>query len=332
MPSGQTPEKHRAKNGDAAANVPDFLPLRKDIGVQIRLWRKKSGMTLRALEARSGVSNSEISKVEKGSQACRLESFIRICAALGLPAGYILDHAVVFNSAAFEAGIRSDPMMQGICAENKAIEQIMVQTVAVFAAFASQLVLCSQPVKKASMVRYLHGEIEKRFVEFGYFLDGNVPPERRLSILLSLKEQTVDALLRQKLVTVPILREVAQSFLDDKKANPAIPKFPMEITPFDPEKPIRMEFDQLETLPAQKNDLTDSETSAKLCADVKEQLPNLRERLNRATKETGKMSALADILKVPLASVSRWLSGKREPGGEITLKMLRWVERQERQK
>jgi transcriptional regulator with XRE-family HTH domain len=86
-----------------------------------------------------------------------------------------------------------------------------------------------------------------------------------------------------------------------------------------------------------KYDLTYASTSLKF-ADVKTQLPNLRERLNRATKETGKMSALADFLgkatgqRVPLASVSRWLSGKREPGGEVTLQMLRWVEQQERQK
>jgi hypothetical protein len=32
-----------------------------------------------------------------------------------------------------------------------------------------------------------------------------------------------------------------------------------------------------------------------------------------------------------LASVSRWLSGEREPGGEIALLMLKWVELQERQ-
>lgn len=78
--------------------------------------------------------------------------------------------------------------------------------------------------------------------------------------------------------------------------------------------------------------LTDSATYEKLSPDVKPQLPNLRDRLNQATKESGKMSALADYLKVPLASVSRWLSGKREPGGEITLKLLHWVEQQERQK
>jgi hypothetical protein len=88
---------------------------------------------------------------------------------------------------------------------------------------------------------------------------------------------------------------------------------------------------------AEKQYLTETSTSTKL-QSVKAQLTYLRERLNRATKESGKMSALADFLgkavghRVPLASVSRWLSGKREPGGQITLLLLRWVEQQERQK
>lgn len=70
---------------------------------------------------------------------------------------------------------------------------------------------------------------------------------------------------------------------------------------------------------------------------LEKQLPSLLERLRKATAETGKKSELADFLKrvtkanVPLASVSRWLSGEREPGGEMTLLLLRWVELQERQ-
>jgi len=79
------------------------------------------------------------------------------------------------------------------------------------------------------------------------------------------------------------------------------------------------------------NELTDAASYGKI-SEVKAQLPNLLDRLNRATKETGKMSALAVFLGVPLASVSRWLSGKREPGGEITLRLLHWVEQQERKK
>ncbi len=65
---------------------------------------------------------------------------------------------------------------------------------------------------------------------------------------------------------------------------------------------------------------------------VKPQLPSLLERLKNATKQRGKKSALANFLGVPLARVSQWLSGDREPGGETTLRMLKWVERQERQK
>ena len=76
--------------------------------------------------------------------------------------------------------------------------------------------------------------------------------------------------------------------------------------------------------------LTETESSAKL-PPVKLQLKNLRTELNRLTEESGKKTELAGFLGAPLASVSRWLSGEREPGGETTLKMLRWVQEQESQ-
>jgi DNA-binding XRE family transcriptional regulator len=76
--------------------------------------------------------------------------------------------------------------------------------------------------------------------------------------------------------------------------------------------------------------LTEPASYAKL-VPVKSQLDNLLAGLDRLVKEPGSKTALADFLGAPLASVSRWLSGKREPGREITLKMLRWVEQQERQ-
>jgi transcriptional regulator with XRE-family HTH domain len=85
-----------------------------------------------------------------------------------------------------------------------------------------------------------------------------------------------------------------------------------------------------------EQDLPDSEISVKH-DDVKAQLPGLLDRLKKAAAAPGQKTALADFLskqsgsKIPLASVSRWLSGEREPGGEVTLKMIRWCELQERQ-
>ncbi|HLH53446.1 MAG TPA: helix-turn-helix transcriptional regulator [Verrucomicrobiae bacterium] len=65
-------------------------------------------------------------------------------------------------------------------------------------------------------------------------------------------------------------------------------------------------------------------------ADVKSPMKNLLWRLNRATAERGMKSKLAKVMGVPLANVSQWLSGEREPGGETTLKLLDWVDQQER--
>jgi len=80
-----------------------------------------------------------------------------------------------------------------------------------------------------------------------------------------------------------------------------------------------------------KLDLTKAE-SIVINSDVKSPLPAFLERIKKASSATGKKSELAKFLGAPLASVSRWLSGEREPGAEITLKMLKWVEQQERQK
>lgn len=86
----------------------------------------------------------------------------------------------------------------------------------------------------------------------------------------------------------------------------------------------------MENIKKEINGLTEPSMRAKLMP-VKSQLDNLLAGLERLIKEQGKKTELAEYLGAPLASVSRWLSGKREPGRKITLKMLRWVEQQGRQ-
>lgn len=63
---------------------------------------------------------------------------------------------------------------------------------------------------------------------------------------------------------------------------------------------------------------------------VKAQLPALIKRLNEATKERGTKTALAKFMDVSLPKISQWLSGTHAPGGENTLKLIQWVEAQER--
>jgi len=65
---------------------------------------------------------------------------------------------------------------------------------------------------------------------------------------------------------------------------------------------------------------------------VTPRLPTLLKRLNEATRARGTKTALAKFMGVPLPKISQWLSGTYEPGGETTLRLLHWVEQQERQK
>ncbi len=78
-----------------------------------------------------------------------------------------------------------------------------------------------------------------------------------------------------------------------------------------------------------KKDLHD--VNAKVNDGDVNQMASLINRLLVATQARGKKSELARFLGLPLASVSQWLSGKRSPSGETTLKLLEWVERRERE-
>jgi len=68
--------------------------------------------------------------------------------------------------------------------------------------------------------------------------------------------------------------------------------------------------------------------------DVKALWPVLKKRLQAATADRGGKSALAQFLGVKVQAVSQWLTdneeSKREPGAETALRMLKWVEQQER--
>ena len=52
-------------------------------------------------------------------------------------------------------------------------------------------------------------------------------------------------------------------------------------------------------------------------------------RLNAVAQPTGKKGELARFLGVSPSQLSPWLSGKREPGGDVTLRLLAWVQAEE---
>lgn len=59
--------------------------------------------------------------------------------------------------------------------------------------------------------------------------------------------------------------------------------------------------------------------------NVIERMHDLISELQTLTEERGMKTALADYMGVKLVNVSQWLSGKRIPNGEKTLKLHKWV-------
>ena len=59
-------------------------------------------------------------------------------------------------------------------------------------------------------------------------------------------------------------------------------------------------------------------------------LDDLIARLLKATEARGKRTELARDLKVPLPRLSEWLNKASAPGGETTLRLLAWVQKQEK--
>ena len=66
-------------------------------------------------------------------------------------------------------------------------------------------------------------------------------------------------------------------------------------------------------------------------ADMKSGLQELLGKVRRLTEGKGMKAKLAKCLGVPQSRISEWLAGKYEPSGEITLRLLHWVEQQEPQ-
>lgn len=59
---------------------------------------------------------------------------------------------------------------------------------------------------------------------------------------------------------------------------------------------------------------------------VKSEIKKLIERVKQKAAKPGAKAELARTLGVAPARISEWLSGEKEPGGEYTLRLLRWVE------
>jgi transcriptional regulator with XRE-family HTH domain len=84
-------------------------------------------------------------------------------------------------------------------------------------------------------------------------------------------------------------------------------------------------MDQNQAARRGKESLTEISLKSKT-ADMKSEMQKLLHKVKAKASRPGGKSQLANELGVAPARVSEWLAGKKEPGGEYTLRLLKWVE------
>lgn len=82
-----------------------------------------------------------------------------------------------------------------------------------------------------------------------------------------------------------------------------------------------------EGLFSENSPLTSVSENSKSIA-MKPEMERLLDDVRKLTEETGRKVKLAAELEVEPARVSEWLSGKYQPNGETTLRLLHWVARE----
>jgi transcriptional regulator with XRE-family HTH domain len=173
----------------------DVIYIRRALGFYLRELRHKLDFSLRELEARCGISDSELLRIETGSQECGLESFIRICAAMGIPWGEVLDNTVQADFVAYREAVVASFVFQKMASKHEKQAVQLSFNVAMMAAFAAHLCRCSRPADRAKATVFPTAGIRAAFCRFSDRLDKNFTGRDRLSALTVERVSILSALL-----------------------------------------------------------------------------------------------------------------------------------------
>jgi transcriptional regulator with XRE-family HTH domain len=314
--------------------------LLKELGALFAAARKSSALSLKAISDITRISPSHVLRMESGDQDFTVTKFSRLCDALGIPVGLVLEVSLLHTREFFQGGaefaesstlarklfggvhnesgaIDSGKLTQ-ITSYSEAIEWLLVTTSRTVAA----LLLSADPKLLAREVHGPPGAVREKLIAFAERIDPLANVTERLGIIKSLKARPYSKLKSLGILDDKIVFDyiVSDAYLTSYEPSLNVGKYLLA----EPEKSEPEKTRQSERLTIEANTLTTE--------NVQPVLPKLIQRLKRATEERGKKVELAEWLGVHRQMVTDWLSGKQEPGGEITLQLLHWVEQQERQK
>jgi transcriptional regulator with XRE-family HTH domain len=245
------------------------------------------------------VTDSEISKVETGSQDCRLETFIRLSQALGRPPAEVLDEVFHFASIPNEFAeiVSRDEEFAVLVTQY----EVRPNKVPLFAAFigawcnhVDTLTRCSNAEREWRRVTPQIAAIREPMLRFAKFADSSLTPKSRTELQRDLRIRPISQLRNLGLLDEAALHQCVE---------------------------------MLEPPPETKREINLTNVSDGNTTAVMISWSQLRARLVKAAKRRGVKVALADVCGVSRQAVTTWLKGTVEPGAESFRKLAEWDEK-----
>jgi transcriptional regulator with XRE-family HTH domain len=179
------------------------------VGEILRRARALIGMSIRDLASRSGVSTSQILRVESGEFDIMLSTLLKLARHLGVPAGLVLEQGAIPNQGFYakligELGVT--PLLNDIPREKRLPPNSRTRLTLLCsqAALATAcLIQSSNAPQLTKLIDFPLSAMATQFIGFAEILD-KVSVEDRVSLQRELDSTPLELLMRLKLVTGPI--------------------------------------------------------------------------------------------------------------------------------
>lgn len=304
---------------------------KNSLGYYFRLARERRGYSLRDVEKLSGVSNAQVLRIEKGDFNCALDTFVRICCALGLPFASVLEQVISPQASSFWKGLdgnqKLQPILEAAGADTEAKRRWALLFLQSLAAEVARLMYSDDPVARAQECQTKSSETKTALMEFARTLARPIPAQYRRVVVENLECAAFTELQRLGLLNQDSAIRILAGAITTMQAGsewigPMPVNFPDWLPADDGDGWIAREFGG-------------TELRVDKLADMQERpampytLSSLLERARVVSEGHGKQGELATVLGVHPSQLSRWLNGKGKPNAEATLLLLNWVSSEE---
>lgn len=295
------------------------------LGKTLARARKSLRISLRDLSKVSGVSPSQILRIESGEFDCLVSSLVRLGVALGIRFTVLLEHSLSEIRSPYQISLTRevatplDLELPDTPDNKEALKDLVLGGCSV----VTRLMRSANPVAVANELEYPSQEIEQRFMKLaGSIAAHNYTPRTCVDFITTLQSRPFHTL--RSFFNFPTpdnVREHAAVFRSKRRAL-FFPWMPIgRVLFFESEEGaadfLRFESKNYLTIGGSLPMLSPMPTWDQLKVDVR-----------RLAKPRGSKAALARHCQVTRQAVATWLDTESttEPGATATLKLLQWVE------